>query len=35
MSLAREFWPDVRDKLFGKRLPDKVEAVVDRVVGGK
>ena len=35
MSLAKEFWPDVRDKLLGKRLPDKVENVVDLVVTGE
>jgi hypothetical protein len=35
MSLAKEFWPDVRDKLLGKRLPDKVEDVVDLVVTGE
>jgi hypothetical protein len=35
MSLAKEFWPDLRDKLFRKRLPDKVEDVVDLVVTGE
>lgn len=35
MSLAREFWPDIRDKLLRKRLPDKVEDVVDLVVTGE
>lgn len=35
MSLAKEFWPDIRDKLLGKRLPRHVEEVVDRVVTGK
>lgn len=35
MALAKEFWPDVRDKLFRKRLPEKVEDVVDLVVTGE
>jgi hypothetical protein len=35
MALAREFWPDIRDELFGRRLPDKVEDVVDKVTGQK
>jgi hypothetical protein len=34
MSLAKEFWPDIRDKLFRKRLPQKVEGMVDRIVTG-
>lgn len=35
MSLAREFWPDIRDKLLGRRLPKRVNDLADKVVTGK
>jgi hypothetical protein len=35
MSLAREFWPDIRDKILGKRVPKPMTDIADRVVSGK
>ena len=35
MSLAREFWPDIRDKILGKHVPKRMKDIGDRVVQGK
>ena len=35
MSLAREFWPDIRDKVLGKRVPKRMKDLGDKVVAGK
>ena len=35
MALAREFWPDIRNSLLGRRLPRKVSGLADKMVTGK
>lgn len=35
MLLAREFWPDIRDKVLGKHVPKRMKDMGDRVVSGK
>lgn len=35
MALAREFWPDIRNSVFGRRLPRRVSGLADKMVTGK